>query len=157
MKHHWKKTFNKDYLGSWDLEEGQQLNVVIEKTEVREVLNQFGEKQKCNVAILRGQKPMILNVTACKQMKRFTGSHFIEDWTNVPITLYVTETKAFGEVVEAIRISDKQPIKPVMKQGDKTWKKAVGYLSGGGELKNITDKYDVENINLLVKEAENVG
>jgi hypothetical protein len=142
---HWKKAFNKDYLGSWDLEEGQTVNTIVKKVIVKEVTDPQGAKSNCNVAILDGLKPMILNVTACKQMQRFAKSKHIENWNNIPITIYVDTVKAFGEMVEALRIKDKQPIKAKMVEGDANWTRAIKWLLKNPDgIKNITDKYDVD-------------
>jgi len=124
MKTHWKKTFNKDYLGSWDLE--NEVNAVILKMRVDDVPDSTGKKSKCNVAVLKDLKPMILNTIACKQIQGFTGSKYLEDWTNVPITIHVVKGKAFGEDMEMLRIKDKQPIKPVL--SGKKWNDAIKYV-----------------------------
>lgn len=127
MKTHWKKTFNKDYLGAHDLDEGQELKIIIEKVEIKDVKDSSGTSSKCNVAIFKENvKPMILNVTACKQLKKFTKSNYIEDWKNVPIQIYTKQVKAFGEFTEALRIRDVQPKmeKPQLTQSMSAFNKA---------------------------------
>ena len=127
MKTHWKKTFNKDYLGAHDLEDGQELKLIIKSAEVRTVKDSSGKDGKCNVAIFgNGVKPMILNVTACKQIKKFSGSNYIEDWKNVPIQVFVKKVRAFGEDTEALRIRDSQPKfdKPKLTESMPAFKKA---------------------------------
>lgn len=143
QKTHWKKAFNKDYLGAHDVEEGQELKVVIASVTQREVTNPNGEKSACNVARFTDTsvKPMILNTTACKQVQRFTGQRYIENWQNVPIQIYVQENvRAFGETVDALRIRDHQPRleKPRLnKQSDK-WNDAVAsYQKAEDKTKHI--------------------
>jgi len=127
---HWKKAFNKDYLGAHDLDEGQELKLVIKSVEHRTVKSPTGEADTCNVAIFADQniKPMILNATACKQIQRFTGRKYIDEWVSVPIQVYVQENvRAFGEVVDALRIRDVQPRmeKPVLNKKNPKWNDAV--------------------------------
>ncbi|KKL04806.1 hypothetical protein LCGC14_2612330, partial [marine sediment metagenome] len=47
-KTHWKKVFNKDYLGSHDLDDGKDLVVEIDRVEVRTVKDSTGKDGKCN-------------------------------------------------------------------------------------------------------------
>ena len=139
MKTHWKKAFNKEYLGAHDLEEGQELKLTIKEVAVREITNQHGQKETCDVATFTDSKikPMIFNATACKQIQRFSGSKYIEDWGGVHIQVYVQEgVKAFGEVVDALRIRDMQPRmeKPVLNNLSDKWDDAIN------SYKNAEDK-----------------
>ena len=55
-------------------------------------------------------KPMILNATNSKTMKQLTGSAFIEDWSDVRITVYVETGVKFGkDTVDGLRISPRPP------------------------------------------------
>ena len=131
-KTHWKKAFNKDYLGSHDLDDGKDLVAVISHVEIREVKDTSGKAEKRNVAIFKGNvKPMVLNVTNCKAIKKFSGSNYIEDWKDISIQIYSKEVTAFGETVEALRIRDKQPNveKPELTPEHQAWGKAVEYLA----------------------------
>jgi hypothetical protein len=132
MKTHWKKAFNKDYLGSHDLDE-KDLKVVIDHVEVREVKDTSGKSSKCNVAIFKGNvKPMILNVTNCKTIKRFSCSNYIEEWSDIAVTIYIdNNVKAFGEITEGLRIRPKQPIieKPELTPTHEAWQNAIKYLN----------------------------
>lgn len=143
-KTHWKKTMNKDYLGSWDLDERQEVEAKILRVDVQEVKDQNGKTSKCNVAILEGLKPMILNVTNCRKLKKFTGSNYIEDWTNVPVIIHAVTVKAFGEETEGLRIRDWQPKENELKQGTKQWDNALDFLKKGGDIKKIQKKYKVD-------------
>ena len=135
-KTHWKKTFNKDYLGAHDLDDGKDLIAVVDHTEVREVKDTSGNTSKCNVAVFKGSvKPMILNVTNCKAMKVFAASNYIEDWKDIPVQLYAKEVQAFGESVEALRIRPKQPNleKPELTPENQAWPNAIKYLQKEGK------------------------
>ena len=145
-KTHWKKVFNSDYLGSCDLDEGKDLKLVIKSVTVQEVQNTDGKKQDRNVATFTDSKvkPMILNVTNSKIIKKFAGSSYINDWNNIAIQVYIKDDiKAFGEVTEGLRIRTAQPsmTKPELKPGTETWTKAVQYLSGTGTIDGIKQKY----------------
>ena len=158
-KTHWKKVFNKDYLGAHDLDEGKDLVAVIDHIEIREVPDSNGKKAKCNVALFTTKiKPMILNVTNCKVIKNFAGSNYIEDWKGIPVTIYAKEVRAFGEDVEALRIREKQPKmeKPELTPEHQMWGKAVEHLrKPGTKISDITKRYKVseENIAKLQEEA----
>lgn len=158
-KTHWKRTFNKDYLGAHDLDEGKDLVATIDHAEVREVKDTSGKASRCNVAVFKGSvKPMILNVTNCKKMQKFTGSKYLEDWKDVPITICVRVVNAFGEEVEALRIKDKQPSleKAELTPDHQRWSDAVNYLKGpNATIDNILKQFKVseENQAKLMEEA----
>lgn len=150
MKTHWKKAFNKDYLGSHDLDE-KDLVAVIDHVEVREVQDTSGGKEKRNVAIFKGNvKPMVLNVTNCKVVKTFATSNYIEDWKDIPVTIYSKDVKAFGEIVEALRIREKQPVteKPELTPNHQAWPKAIEYLSReGSTMDEVLKRYRLTDDN----------
>lgn len=161
MKTHWKKAFNKDYLGSHDLDEGKDLVAVIDHVESREVKDpkDANKKENFNIAFFTTKiKPMILNVTNCKTIKAFAGSNYIEDWKQLPVTIYSREVKAFGEVVEALRIREKQPVmtKPELTPDQPVWAKAIEHLAKpNATIEDITKRYTVspENVELLLNSA----
>jgi hypothetical protein len=158
-KTHWKKVFNSDYLGSCDLEDGKDLKAVIKSVSVQKVKGTDGSEKECNVAIFTDPalKPMILNATNCKVMKKFTKTPFINDWNKVPVQIYVKDDiKAFGEITEGLRIRPTQPKmdKPVLKPGIPAWAKAIEFLSKEGTIDKIREKYDLsETDEIVLKEA----
>jgi hypothetical protein len=61
-------------------------------------------------------------------MKDLTGSAFIEDWNNIPITVYVDSNVRFGrDTVEGLRISKEKPRlqKPELMVGTPAWERAI--------------------------------
>jgi len=116
MKTHFKKAFDSPYLSSADITETTILTISHVKLEA----NKAGRKdEKHNTAyfvekeIRPGEalKPMVLNVTNCKTMKKLTGTAFIDDWQNVPVSIYVDPSVKFGrDMVEGLRISTKPPV-----------------------------------------------
>jgi hypothetical protein len=147
-KTHWKKVFNSDYLGSCDLEDGKDLKAVIKSVAVQTVKGTDGKSQECNVATFTDPKikPMILNATNCKTVKKFTGTPYINDWNNVPIQIYVKDDiKAFGETTEGLRIRPTQPKmnKPELTPASPNWSKAVEFLAKNGTVADVRKKYEL--------------
>jgi len=143
-KTHWKKLQNPDYIGAYELEDGQDLTVRIKSVQTEQVKNSQGKSEDCCVARLDGHKPMILNVTNSKAIARLAGSPYIEDWSGLEITLYVAMVSAFGETVEALRVRPvtKKQSKPELTPESKKWLGAVkAVASGSYTLNQVEDKY----------------
>ena len=108
-KTNWKKFANKDFLGSWDIENGD-LILTIRNITQKSVKNPQGKEELCIVCEwVENYKPMILNVTNCKTISKIYNSEYIEDWVGKKVQLFVTTVSAFGDTTEAIRI---RPIVP---------------------------------------------
>jgi hypothetical protein len=155
-KVHWHKVFLSDYLGACDLEEGKDIKVVIKNVSVKQVKGSDGKSQERNVATFTDAKikPMILNATNCRIVKKFVGSPYINDWVNVPVQVYIkSDIKAFGDVTEGLRIRETQPKmdKPNLVPSLPAWQKAIEYLKGTGTIENIRAKWELskENEELL--------
>lgn len=111
-KTHWKKLENPDYLGAYVLQPGQDLVVRIASVKQEEVYNPNNNKKEvCTVAHFSNKdvKPMILNATNCKMISKIYDTPYIEDWVGKWISIYIAKVKAFGEVVEALRIRNRIP------------------------------------------------
>lgn len=159
-KIHWKKVFNSDYLGSCDLEEGKDLKAVIKNVIVKKVKNTDGKEQERNVAIFADPKlkPMVLNATNCRIVKKFAKSPYINDWVNIPVQIYIkSDIKAFGDVTEGLRIRETQPVmsKPKLTRNMPAWAKAVEVLKNKTKsLADIEKAYDLEGVkDELLREA----
>ena len=147
-KTHWKKVFNSDYLGSCDIDDGTDLKAIIKEVVVKKVKNTDGKEQERNVAIFTDSKlkPMILNATNCKVIKKFTKSPYINDWKNVAVQIYIkNDIKAFGDTTEGLRLRDYQPAmsKPVLVNGNDRWANAIKFLKEGGTIEYIKSKYEI--------------
>ncbi len=128
----WKKTINKDYLGSWDLCVGADDNdkpiykdAVVTITKVEEALVTDMEKVKTNrnlkatkeelsklellVYFKELPKPMIIHAkTNFNGLENATGTPFIERWVGKQVCVYVEKNvKAFGTTTDALRIKAK--------------------------------------------------
>lgn len=106
QKTHWKKLINPDYIGAYALDPGKDLIVTIKSVGREIVTGPDGKKEECTVAHFEEQdvKPMILNSTNSKMIQKIYKTPYIEDWSGRKIQLYVEKIKAFGELVEALRI-----------------------------------------------------
>ena len=108
-KTHWKKLTNPNYLGSYAFQPGEEKTVTIKEVKREIVQNQNG-KEECTVAyFVEDVKPLILNKTNCDTITRVWGTPYIEDWNDKKITLKVKKVSAFGEMVDAVRVSKERP------------------------------------------------
>lgn len=141
-KTHWKKLTNPDYLGAYSLDNGNggysDLYATIAYVKVENVIGTDGKREECTVAHFkeRDLKPMILNTTNMKTLEKLFKTPYIEDWANCRIWIYVESVKAFGEVVDALRIKKQVPPEP-------SAAKTVPPCSDcGKEIKAFDDKHD---------------
>lgn len=154
MTTHWKKLTNPNYLGSYSLEPGQDLTVEIIRVQKELVTGAGGEKEECIVATLNGQKPMILNKTNCKTIEKIYGTPYIEEWSGKKVTLYAEKVKAFGEVVEALRIRKNVDIRPELTPESERWDGAIEALTSGKcDIKLIKKNFRISQENVERLEA----
>lgn len=109
---HWKKTQNPDYLGSWAINPGEEPVLTITAAATEKVVGSDGKKEECLVIRYRekiGPGKMIVNSTNAKSITKVAGTPYIERWTGVQIQVYVERVKAFGDVVDAIRVREFKP------------------------------------------------
>ena len=107
-KTHWKKMTNTNYFGSWDLPEGKDMIVRIIEIRQEMVQNAQGREEKA-VAVIEGQKPLILNTTNMKSIAKALGTPYVEEWAGRKVQLYSEKVAAFGEITEAVRVRDFDP------------------------------------------------
>ena len=106
---HWKNFLDKDYLGSHNLEKGEEMLLTIEAFEgEEEVTTAEGKKQKQVLYFKEDVPKMILNITNGNLLSSLYGSH-PEQWVGKQIQIYATSVKAFGKVQDALRIRDFVP------------------------------------------------
>ncbi|MHC1696427.1 MAG: hypothetical protein AB9835_14410 [Eubacteriales bacterium] len=110
MKTNWKRLVNPDYLGAYSLDDGNEkyndIIATIQYVKVENVTCPDGKKEDCAVAhfVERDIKPMILNVTNMKTLEKLFHTKYIEDWAGRKIQIGVEQVKAFGDVVDALRV-----------------------------------------------------
>ena len=153
---HWKKLTNPNYIGSWSVPPGKDLTVEIVNVSKEMVQGSDGKKDECIVATLKDQKPMILNSTNCKTISALLETPYIEEWKGKSITLYVQQVKAFGEVVDALRVrAGKAPL-PELTPTHPKWGGAVVYYRENRNFKGIEEKVRISEANkkLLIEQAQ---
>lgn len=110
-KTHYRKAFDSPYLSSADIVDPIVVTVrrvTLEADKTKKTKDLFNTAYFAEPEIRPGEKlkPMILNATNSKMLAQITGSKWIDDWSNVPITIYVDNHVRFGkETVEGLRIS----------------------------------------------------
>lgn len=108
---HWKKLVDTNYLGSWDITSGR-MTLIIANVKKERIFNQNkNAEESCIVASFTDEryKPMILNKTNCKTMQKLTGTPYIEKWAGQRIEIKTEKVRAFGELVDALRINKTAP------------------------------------------------
>lgn len=106
-KTHYKKLINPDYLGAYAIEDGQDLVVTIDSLSQEAVTGVGGKVETCPVMRFKegDVKPMIVNSTNFKTLRKLFQSPYIEDWYGRQIALYADRNVRFGgEIVEGLRI-----------------------------------------------------
>lgn len=111
MKTHWKKLTNPDYLGAYALEEDKDIVLTIGYVREEKVTGTDGKKDDCVVCHFSERvKPMILNATNMKTITKLLGTPYIEDWAGHKIQIGIEKVKAFGDVVDALRVRKFLPV-----------------------------------------------
>lgn len=111
---HWKKLTNPNYLGAYSIENGQDIILTIKNVREETVIGADGKKDDCVVCyFVENVKPMILNSTNMKMITKLYKTPYIEEWAGKQIQIGIEKIKAFGDVVDALRI---RKIKPVVSQ-----------------------------------------
>lgn len=150
-KTHWKKLNNPDYIGAYELmngEEATELVVTILEVKKETVTGPNNRSDECIVAKLKDQKPFIINATNAKTITKLAESPYIEDWAGLSIILYVAQVKAFGDTVDALRVRDRLPEKEELTPKHKRWegaKKAIA--SGSATIEQVKEKFKISAAN----------
>ena len=115
-KTHIDKLRNPNYLGGWDLqdENGKTNDIIVTIKEVKSefVFNQKAQMEEPVLTVFFNEcKPIILNATNRKTLKKVTDTSYIEEMAGKRIQLTTKRIKAFGEFHDAIRIVNVVPTK----------------------------------------------
>lgn len=141
---HWKKLTNPDYLGAYALQPGQELIVTIKSVSNEVVTGTDGKKETCSVMyFMEDVKPLVLNATNSKTITKLLKTPYIEYWRGKKIQLYVEcGIKAFGDIVDAIRVRPFLPVEKELLCAD-CGKKIEGYGKTSAEVvaKHTLGKY----------------
>jgi len=105
----YRKFMDKNYLGSWDVPDGEDLILTVDKAARDDVKNERGTERKLTLHFVEDYKPMILNATNSKAISEAVGSTKVEDWSGKRIAIYTTKVLAFGGTTDALRIRNYPP------------------------------------------------
>lgn len=151
-KTHYRKAFNSPYLSSADIVGPTILTVAyvaLEPDRTKKTKDVFNTAYFVEKELRRGEilKPMILNAHNSKIMKDLAGSHFIDDWQNISIMVYVDSKVKFGrDTVEGLRISPEPPAlkKPqVTPENQKLWGNAKAAFVRDGNFNAVLERADI--------------
>lgn len=110
---HWKNFLDKEYLGSHNLEKGEEMLLTIAKFEGEETVKTAdGDKVKQVLYFVEDAPKMILNITNGNVLSTLYGSH-PDGWIGKKIQVYAANVKAFGKQQDALRIRDFIPKRTV--------------------------------------------
>ena len=162
-KTHYRKAFNSPYLSSADILGPTILTVkrvTLEIDQTKKTKDLFNTAYFVESELRAGEKlkPMILNAHNSKIMKELGGSHFIEDWVNIPVTIYVDSNVKFGrDTVEGLRISPQPPQtqKPDLTPDSSAWANAVAAYKRDGNLDKVLARMNIsaENQQLIASQS----
>lgn len=115
MKTHIDKLRNPNYLGGWDLqdENGVTIDKIVTIKEIKSefVFNQKAQAEEPVLTVFFNEcKPIILNSTNRKTLKKVTETEYIEEMVGKKIQITTKRIKAFGEFHDAIRIVNAKPV-----------------------------------------------
>lgn len=107
---HWKNFVDKDYLGSHNLEKGEEMLLTIARfVGEEEVTTADGKKSKQVLYFKESVPKMIMNITNGNMLTRLYGSH-PDQWIGRQVQIYAASgIKAFGKTQDALRIRDFVP------------------------------------------------
>lgn len=110
LNRHWKNYRDTEYLGSHNLEKGEEALLTIVKFEGEEMVTSAdGKSSPKQVLYFKEEMPkMIMNVTNGNTIAALYGSH-PDAWIGRQILVHAASVKAFGKTQDALRIRDIVP------------------------------------------------
>ena len=107
---HWKSMTNPNYLGVYSLPDGRDIILTIKSVGQELVMGADGSKEQCVVMHFQEPvKPFICNKTNLKQITKLLKTPYVEQWAGNKIQIGSEKVKAFGDVVDALRVRSKLP------------------------------------------------
>ena len=107
---HWRNFLDKNYLGSHNLERGEEMLLTIEKfVGEEEVKTADGKASNNPVLYFKEESPkMLFNITNANTISALYGTH-PDGWIGKQIQVYAASVRAFGKTQDALRIRDFVP------------------------------------------------
>ena len=129
-KTHWLQNPNKNYLGHWDLPNGDPVILTIISAQWEEVKNPIINKSEAKRVIRFKEqdkwiKPMICNQVNAQTILKSTGEKYMEDCVDKRIKILISQTKVKGEEFDCLRVMN---IKQEMLQDNKISKHQLDQL-----------------------------
>jgi len=162
-KTHYRKAFKSPYLSSADIVGPTILtisHVVLAKDQTKKTKDSFNTAHFVEKQLRQGEqlKPMVLNAINSRTLYQLTGSHFIEDWQNIPVTIFVDSNVRFGrDTVEGLRISIQPPAltRAVINRDSNMWKNAISAYKRDGNFNAVLERADMsqEDMQFIVDEV----
>ena len=108
-KDHYRNVFKSDHLSKADLqdmiEQGTSLQVTISHVKQEYQIRVAGKVGDHNIAyFVEKIKPMVVNATNGLILETLTKSYFVQDWNDIPVTLYVNEKVSMSGKVGGVGI-----------------------------------------------------
>jgi len=113
---HYRKLLPSNYIGSWDLD-GKEQTLTIDRIERRDVFvpESGKEEPKVIISFKEARKHWVANRTNLDRIASIHGPE-TDNWVGKKITIMPTKVKAFGKMVDAVRVKyDDKPLKGVQK------------------------------------------
>lgn len=108
-KDDYRRFFDKEYLGAWDLPADRDAVVTISAAGGGELVGPGGRKTKKPIISFVGKdKKMAINATNGKALAGMYGP-YVQDWVGKKVALYKTQTQMGGETMDCIRIRPQIP------------------------------------------------
>ena len=159
MQTNWRKHDKTDFLGAVDVDEMgvKEVTLTIENVLWKDVKVR-GKKEMHRIATFKEKvKPMILNVTNSKALKKVVGSQYLEDWVNLEVVIYIKEGVRMGhDITEALRIKSAKKVtstpkakKPMSDEGFTSALEAI-------ELGNVTKEQVIAQYELSQTQLEKI-
>lgn len=152
-KTHWLQSPNKNYLGHWDLPNGNDLTLTIKSARWEEVKNPITGRSEAKRVIRFEEdfKPMICNQTNAQAIIKSTGVKFMEDSQGCRIQLFVGTHKdrATKEDVDCIRIR-----KELKKNSTQTLLEIQDLYE---KKKNLLSEKDTEHVLRVINNKESLS
>lgn len=142
---HYRKAFDSPYLSSADIVGPTALtikSVRFEPDRTKKTKDSFNTAHFTEKEIRPGEKlkPMILNATNSKMLAKITGTPFIEEWSDIAVTVYVDKAVRFGkDTVEGLRLAPGQTKRTIV-PGTKGWEMAKAAFKRDGNLEAVLAK-----------------
>ena len=121
---HWKKCFNKDYLGTWSLPNGKDAIVTIVRVEKATIKGEGGREDiRPIMFLMEFKEPMVLNATNGKTIEKLLKSPFVENWYTHKIQLYAESNIKIGKGANA-ETTDGLRVRPFLPKSNEALEKS---------------------------------